>query len=263
VRLLFDERVGDVRHEQEWEAVFFPLEEAFDPESAALVDHDARDFSANAPEDATYLLDAVPLDRSDFFRSVEREIEEQLFREETLHLLKNESLRLYSRPGESEEQFRARCLSEAEDRADGEAEKLRDRYETKLKSARRKLDEAERRIRELDVEVGQRKQQEVIAGAGEVLSMFLGGRRRVRSLSGMSSRRGQVRRSQERLQTAAEKAEDQEETIAELESSLQEELDEIWERWKEAAAELDPFEVPLERSDVSLDELILFWAPEA
>jgi hypothetical protein len=209
------------------------------------------------------MLDAVPLDRADFFRSVERDIEERLFREETLHLLKNESLKLFSRPGESEDQFRARCLSEAENRADSEAEKLRDRYETKLKSARRRLEDAERRIRELDVEVGQRKQQEVISGAGEVLSMFLGGRRRVRSLSGMSSRRGQVRRSQERLRTAAEKAEDQEETIAELEASLQEEIDEIWARWKAAATELDAFEVPLERSDVSLDDLVLFWAPEA
>ena len=36
---------------------------------------------------------------------------------------------------------------------------------------------------ELEVDTEQRRQQELIAGAGEVLSMFLGGRRRTRSLS--------------------------------------------------------------------------------
>ena len=44
----------------------------------------------------------------------------------------------------------------AEDQADAEAEKLRDRYESRLKTAQRRLSEAERRVRELDVDVGQR-----------------------------------------------------------------------------------------------------------
>lgn len=263
VRLLFDERVGDIRHEEEWEAVFFPLREELDAESAVSVDYDRRDFRDSPPEDAVYALTTASLDRANFFKAAEKAIEDHLFREEILELYRNKALKLHSRPGESEDDFQDRCVEAAEDRADGEAQKLRDRYERKLKTVQKRLAQAERRVRELDVDVGARRQQEVVAGAGEVLSMFLGGRRRVRSLSGMSSRRSQTRRTQERLRSATEKVEDHQDAIGELEDELTEEIEDIWGRWKDSAEKVEAFDVALERTDVSLDEMILFWAPVA
>jgi hypothetical protein len=261
VRLLFDERVGEVRHEERWEAVFFPLGERLDADDAVAVDHDPRDFRDRPLGEPVFALGDAPIQRKDFFTDAGKAIEEHLFRDKTLSLFKCPPLKMYSRPDESEEQFRARCLAAAEDRADEEAEKLRDRYERRLDSARKRVAQAERRVRELDVDVGQRKQQELVAGAGEVLSMFLGGRRRVRSLSGLSSRRSQTRRTQERLRSAVEKVEEQQDAVADLEEELTEELDDIWARWQDAAQELEPFEVALERNDVSMDEMVLFWAP--
>jgi chromosome segregation ATPase len=113
----------------------------------------------------------------------------------------------------------------------------------------------------LEVDADQRRQQELIAGAGEVLSMFLGGRRRTRSLSGIASRRSQTRRTRERLRSAEEKLEDYEEAIQDLEEELAEELEEIWEKWKDTAGDLGSFEVGLEKTDIHLDDLFLFWAP--
>jgi len=263
VRLLFDERVGDIRYEEVWEAVFFPLQERVDGEAAIEVDHDERDFRREAPDGASYGLGRAPLGDRAFFKAAETAIEEYLFREESLALFRNRALKLVSRPRESEADFRERCLAAAEDRADAEAEKLRDRYEAKVKTAQRSLAQAERRIRELDTDVGQRRQQEVIAGAGQVLSMFLGGRRRIRGLSGMASRRSQTRRTEERLRSASDKAEEIEETIEDLDAQLTEEIEEIWARWRETAEEIEGFEVPLERTDVAVDELVLFWAPGA
>ena len=263
VRLLFDERVGDIRHEEEWESVIFPLSESFHPGDAVSVDHDARDFRASAPDGAVYATEGAPIGKKSFFRDAERSIEEHLYREETLELFRNRTLKLYSRPGETEEAFRARCLAAAEDRADADAEKLRDRFETRIKSAQRRMADAERRVRELEVDVSQRRQQEMIAGAGQVLSMFLGGRKRVSGLSGMASRRSQTRRTEERRRSALEKVEDAQESIVELEEDLTEEVEEIWERWKSAADEVDTFEVPLEKTDVALQEMTLFWAPRA
>jgi chromosome segregation ATPase len=103
----------------------------------------------------------------------------------------------------------------------------------------------------------------MVAGAGEVLSMFLGGRRRVRSLSGMSSRRSQTVRAQGRLRSATEKVDEQRGAIEDLEQDLADEIAEIWDRWKGVAAEVEEFEVPLERTDIGLDEMTLFWAPSA
>jgi len=263
VRLLFDETKGDIRHEQEWEAVFFPLSATLEPDEARAVDYDRRDFREAPPNGAVYALPDVPLDRASFYKSAEAAIEDHIFRSETLELLRNEKLDLCSRPGETEDDFRARCLAAAEDAADNEAQKLRDRFATKLESARKRMADTERRARELDVDVGQRRQQELVAGAGEVLSMFLGGRRRVRSLSGAASRRSQTRRTEERLRSAEEKVADQQDAIAELEAELTEQLQEIWAKWKEVADQIEELEVGLERTDVSLDELVIFWAPVA
>jgi len=261
VRILFDDRKGDLRHEEEWEAVFFPLKGTLQGEAARTVDHDRRDFREEIPEGAVYVLPKPRLDEAAYFKAAEREIEETLYRNRSLTLFRNEALKLYSRVGESEEAFQLRCVAAAEDEADAEAEKLRDRYEARLKTARRRASDAERRVRELEVDTQQRKQQEFLSGAGEVLSMFLGGRRRTRSLSGISSRRSQTRRTQERLRSAEEKLVDYEEEIQGLEEELGAELQEIWARWRERAQDLGTFEVGLEMDDVHLEDLILFWAP--
>ena len=91
--------------------------------------------------------------------------------------------------------------------------------------------------------------------------MFLGGRRRTRSLSGMASRRSQTRRTQERLRSAQEKLEDYQEAIDELEEELTVELEEIWEKWRNVAQEVESFQVGLEKTDIHLEDLFVFWAP--
>ncbi|HSG09367.1 MAG TPA: DUF87 domain-containing protein [Longimicrobiales bacterium] len=260
VRLLFDDDRADLRHEEEWEAVIFPLGPSPRADQARVVDYDERDFRDTPPDGARYVLPAAPIHKADFFRTLKKDFEEHLYRSRTVTVFRNAALKLFSRIGESEGDFVARCTEVAEDAADADAAKLRDRFEKKLSTARRRKEEAERRVRELEVDVGQRKQQEVISGAGELLSMFLGGRRRVRSLSGAASRRSQTRRTQERLQSAAEKMEDYDESIRELEDELSEELERLWDSWKASAEDVETLDVPLEKSDIRVDELRLFWA---
>jgi len=262
VRLLFDDDRADLRHEEEWEAVLFPLGTSPRADESRLVDYDERDFRDSPPEGARFVLPGAPLHKTDFFKTLRKDFEEFLYRSRTVTVFRNEALKLFSRVGESQEDFVARCVQAAEDAADGEAAKLRDRYEKKLDTARRRKEEAERRVRELEVDVGQRKQQEVIAGAGEVLSMFLGGRGRVRSLSGAASRRSQTRRTQERLQSATEKMADYDDAIRDLEDDLSEDLEKLWDSWKASAEKIETLEVPLEKSDIRVDELRLFWAPK-
>jgi hypothetical protein len=261
VRVLFDDQRGNLRHEEEWEAVFFPLDASLEVETAHIVDHDGRDFRNEPQGDVVYALPEPDIEKAQFFQSSKRDIEEHLYRNLALTLFRNAPMKLYSRVGESEDAFRKRCLAAAEERADADAEKLRSQYESKLKTAKSRVSQAERKVRELEVDTDQRRQQELISGAGEVLSMFLGGRRRTRSLSGISSRRSQTRRTKERLTSAEEKLEEYEEAILELEEELGIELEEIWDRWKNTAEELDSFEVGLEKTDIHLDDLFLFWAP--
>lgn len=259
VRLLFDDERAGLRHEEEWESVLYPLGAHPRPEDAVSVDYDARDFRDEAPSGATYDTPEAPLAKPELFRGLRKEMEDHLFRSRTLTLWRNEALKLWSRVGESEEDFLKRCLEAAEDAADRDAAKLRDRYEKRLQSARDRKAQAERRVRELETDVGTSRQQEVVAGAGEILSLFLGGRRRIRSLSGAASRRAQTVRTQERLQSAAEQMEDHDQAIRELEDELARELQEGWTKWENAARSVSAVEVPLEKTDVRVEEMLLFW----
>jgi hypothetical protein len=260
VKLLFDEPRSGLRHEEEWEAVFFPLRDSVRPDAARIVDYDPRDFREDPPADTVYALPQVPLDQAAFFRASGKAITDHLYRNRTVTLFQNGALKLFSRVDESEEEFCRRCLAAAEERADADAGKLRAGYESRLRTAKNRQAQAERRVRELEVDTGQRRQQELIAGAGEVLSLFLGGRRRTRSLSGMSSRRSQTVRTKERLRSAEEKLGEYEQAILDLEQELGAELEGIWARWRSTAEQIDPFEVRLKQRDIVLDELLLFWA---
>ncbi len=263
VNMTFDDRAAGIDHREEWEAVFFPLEERFDPASGITVDYDERDLRKEAPEGAHYALPSAPISQQSFFRNAQTELKEYLYRERSLEVLKNPALKLYSRAGESEADFQERCDRAAQDQADAEAAKLRDRYEAKIDRVRDALGTAERRVRELEVDVGARKQQELVAGAGRLLSMFIAGKGNARSLSGFASRRSMTKRTQERLRTAAEKVADKEDAIEALEDELTDDLARIEGEADELADNTEPIEIGLEKTDISVSEMVLLWVPRS
>lgn len=261
VRMVFDETRADLRHEVEWEVVFPPpLEPLVRPEAMEAVDYDARDFRPEAPADARYVLPQAPLDAKSFINQVGRDLRDRLHATLELTLYHNPELKLYSRVGESKEQFLARCLDAAEEAADAEASKLRARFEAKIDTAEDQVDRAEARLRELDVDVSSRRQQELVSGAGTLIGMFLGGRRSTRSLSSIASRRSQTRRTEERRRSAEDKLEAEREDVEQLEARLAEELAGIWEKWKNASDRIEIVEVGLEKNDIDVSDLEVFWA---
>ena len=94
-----------------------------------------------------------------------------------------------------------------------------------------------------------------------ILSVFLGGKRRSRSLSGAASRRSQTVRTQERLRSAQEKLSDKAADLVALEDDLADDLMEITQRWNDAAAAIETIEIGLEKTDIAVDELALAWVP--
>jgi hypothetical protein len=261
VLMLFDEASADLRHVEEWEAVLFPLDPSADAAQALGVDLDERDFREDAPPDARFVLEGADLARSSFFKGLQSDLVDHLYAQRTLSLLSNPLLKLVGRPGESREAFAERCMDAAEDRADAEASKLRDRYQAKIETQRDQAARAERRVRELEVDLDSRRQQEMVTGAGELLGMFLGGKRRTRSLAGMTRRRSTTRRTEERLRSAEARLADEVEDVRDLEAELARDLEEIWDRCAEAAARIETREIPLEKSDIRIAETTLFWAP--
>lgn len=265
VSLRYDDTAAGVDEHEEFEAVYGPLDGSLDLGSETQVDYDDRDFGTEPPAGAAYVLPQAPVGEATFFASTAREIQRHLVDRRPLELQRNRALKLVSRPGEPPKDFALRCDAAAQERADAEAAKIRDRLEAKRDRLEKALAQAQRRVEELDTDTRSRHATELIAGAGAVLGALLGGRRSARSITGAigsaASRRGMSARAAERRSTAAEKAETTKDELAELEQEILDEVAEIDERWRATAAEVDTLQVRLEATDVRVLETRLVWVP--
>ena len=265
VRLLYDDTKADVRHTEEWEAVLFPLSERLHIEDAISIDYDDRDLIRDAPDGATYELPNAPVQKAAFFKSVEKDLKEYLYRERAIKVFKNPDLKLYSRVGETAQAFAERCRKAADDAEDEAAAKLRDKYEKKIKRTEGMLEKAQDRLQELNVDFSSRKTDEIISGVGSLLGVFLGGRKTSRSIATdlrrASSKRKQTRTANRRLESAENRVEEKEEELEDLENELADTLLALDEEWHEKARAIETLEIGLEKTDISIDQVALVWIP--
>jgi hypothetical protein len=263
VSLRYDDSTAGVDEQQEYEAVYGPLDGGVDLDSETRVDYDERDFAAEPPSDAVYVLPGAPVGKGTFFTTTAKDIRDRLVERRPLELKRNRKLKLVSRPGESPDDFAARCDAAAQERADAETAKIRDRLEAKRERLDRALAQAQRRVEELQTDTRSRQATELLAGAGAVLGALFGGRRSTRSMAGAlssaASRRGMSVRTAERKETAQEKVESTKDDLAALEQEIADEVAEIDERWRGVAAELDTLSIRLEATDVRVVETRLVW----
>jgi predicted nucleic acid-binding Zn-ribbon protein len=169
-------------------------------------------------------------------------------------------MKMYSRAEETEADFIARCDVAAEQHADAEAAKLRDKYERRFTTIRNQIAAAERRAEEIEVDLQGSRQKELIDGASSVINVLLG-RRSTRSVTGSARNRSATRSKEARLRTAQAKADDKYADLQELEAELVEELEEINDKWEERAQQATEVEVGLEKADIQIAETALVWLP--
>lgn len=265
VGLLFTETKADLRVEDEWEAVLTPLGDFVDPAGAVKVDHDDRDFLTDPPADAHYLPTAARIDTKTFYSELATRLKDHLTSSEVLEVPFNSELKLWGRPGETAEEFAARCDEAAQTAADAEAEKLRVRLAAKIDRLRDQVATAEQRAAGAQAAAADAKGTVGIDTAGSILGTLLGGRSRTRGLatSARKAMSGRERinkanqRAEEAVAAAATKAGD----LAEVEAELAEQLVAIDDRWRAAADAVTTAEIRLRKTDISVRMMSLVWIP--
>jgi hypothetical protein len=259
LRLVFDDRASGLDHQEEWEAIVPTLDERFDAASALEVDYDDRDFGP-APDGVLYALPDAPLDTKTYFREAETAIKNHVYHNAAVTIFKNAEMRLYSRPGETEVAFLERCDAEGQRRADEEVAKTKDKYATRLKRIESDLRAVERRIEELSVDLDGMRQDQLMKGAGALISI-LTGRSSTRSVTGTARSRASARSKQQRLRTEEAKADDKVLEMEELEREFRAEMEEINDRWEDEAARIGTLEIGLEKQDIQVRDVALVWIP--
>jgi len=264
VQLRYDETKADLVHDEEYECVVMPIGETVDVSRAIAVDYDDRDLRSDPPDGAVYRMTDAKLTNKTFFTGVERDLKDHLYRTMTVDIPVNKELKLYGRPGEDAEQFEVRCARAADDQADAEIAKLRDKYEAKVTKIRDQIEAAEDRVDVLEEQASSKRNSELLSTAGSILGGLLGGRSKggmLGKLGTAARRRGGTKAARERLDAAENKVGRLQEQLEDLEADLAEEVTDIDMRWMDAAKQIETLEVGLEKTDISVSQLVLAWVP--
>jgi len=256
-----------VDEQQEYEAVYGPLDAGLFLESEQQVDFDDRDFRAEAPTGATYVLPSAELDKRAFWSQSAKDMQQRLVDSRPLELFRDRELKLTARPGETREEFLARSDIAAQEKADVETAKIRDRLEARRDKLESTLTVARERVDEVDVQTKAKQANDLIAGAGAVLGALLGGRRNTRSITNAVSRvatgADSTATGSARRRTAEARAQKVADELARLEQQILDEVTEIDARWKAVGEGAESVSIRLEATDVRVTSARLVWVPTA
>jgi len=271
VALRYDDDKADLIHDEEYEAVLFPLAAQVDTSRAVAVDYDDRDLRVEVPSPASYRLAAAPIGTKTFWTGVQRDLVDFLVRSRTLELQMNKQLKAYSRPGETPDAFFQRCYQVADAKGDEETAALRGKYQAKVNTLRKQITEAEGRAEVLEAQAKGRRNEELLSTAGSILGGLLGGRKSRGGLLGSvlnkagsaAGKRGRTNASAERLDAAEDKIQLLHQQMESLEGELTQEVTDIDMKWMAIAKEITTMPVTLEKTDVKVTQISLVWVPVA
>ncbi len=218
-------------------------------------------------------LDDTPAQESALFGEVPRELStvrklkrltkdfaDYLYQTKRLTLLSNPVLKMYSKPGESEREFRIRLAQAARERRDQEVDKLRKRYRPKFDRLRTRLQREKIELEEDQAEYAARKQEEMVSGA-ETLLGILGIFGRRKSISSAMTKRRMTAKAKMDVDESIEEIARLEKALQALEEELRVEAEAIAAKWEETLDDIEPYLVKPRRMDVTIDLAALAWIP--
>lgn len=264
-KVRFDDEKAGLVEDTEWECVLYPLAMQPDASQNSAVDYDDRDLVTEAPAGATFAIPEGAIDSKAYWNDIERGLVDNLVRTQSLNVSVNKALKLYSRSGESPEDFVARCKKSASDASDTEAAALRGKYEDKAKKLQDQLDLSQQRLEAAKSAEHTRAASAILSTAGSILGSFLGGRSNVGSIFGKvvsgAGRTAGAATSKQRADVVATKVSQLTNDLQSIEDELTTELSDISSRWDGVAAQIDTVPVSLEKTDVNVVQLVLAWIP--
>jgi len=197
------------------------------------------------------------------YKTWEKALAGYLYRERPLALWRCRELKVYSKPGETEGDFRARLTQTLRENRDVALEKLKKKYATKFTTLQEKIRKTEQRVEREKDQAGQQKLQTAVAVGATVLGALFG--RKVASVgtvgrastamgrAGRMSKEAQdVARAQEDLATARAALEALEKEFAQETESVEAGID-------AGALELEELTVRPRKTDLSVQPVTLAW----
>ncbi len=225
---------------------------------AATVSQD--DLSPRPLGEGVYAAVSSALARPRALKRLEKDFADYLYYNTRVTILYNPALKLYSRVGESQRDFRSRCEEEARRRRDLELKKARDKMDQRMARVQQKLRREQRELASDQEELEARKREELLSLGESAFNLLT--RRRSSSIVSRASRKHTLsKKAQAEVEESKAAIEDFEQQLEDLKAQWEEQADEINDRWADTLDENQEFEVKPRRSDVTVEFCGLAWAP--
>ena len=257
VVLRFDEdRVGFVLDQHE-HRVWFPLHGSLPSQHLGLP-LQPEDTSDDAPPKSVFTGLPDWIDEAKELKALQKQVVEDIYRQETSGMFVCKPLRLYGKAGETRADFELRCESAIDELADAKIAKLRESFEKKADRLQAQISKKEDSVERLQSDLKARQAAEVINVGEMVLSMFTGRRR---SVSGAVSRRTTSMRAKTRVTEAESALERMAADVEELAAELEEKIAMIEDGERRHLDAIEEREVRLEKTDTQVRQFGILWVP--
>ncbi len=238
------------------------------PEGRTKVDWDDAEESDLSPDDLLdsseddALFDDLPkgLESASTYKRIARSLKDYIYRTKRVKVFYNPVLKVYSRPGESERDFKIRCQDIAREKRDAEVDKLSEKFEKKRLKLENKLAREKQELEE-DQERYEALKRETYLSAGESVLGFLLGRRSTRAVSSISRKHRIASQAKAQIEESEQMIQQIQEELKRLEQEVSEKAKEISDKWAEATENVVEQEVRAKKSDIDVPFVALAWAP--
>ncbi len=187
-----------------------------------------------------------------------QDFEDWVFRNGTIRIKVNQTLKVYAGPQVSSAEFRDMCSKAASEAADTEQDKLAGTYEKKLDALEAKIKRQELEVEEQKSDLGSRRMEEIGTHGELLLSLFAG---RKRSVSSSISKRRMTSQSKLDLKQEEEELAVLEKQMDGLEAEYKKVLDEIQDKWAKEVMNITEVPVSPTKTNIFLDNYGLAWVP--
>ncbi len=226
---------------------------------AFRVDLDPAEFSTD-PEDGSFMDLPKLAGKKASYTKWSRSVVDYLYREEQITCWQCPKLRLKSQGSENQSAFVQRVRDVVREKRDNELDKLRDRYEKKIKTAQTRLQKAEHTLETQEDQARTASVDAAVTIGTSIFGAFFG-RKSTRAISTGARRGSRAMKEKRDVARAEENYREASQTISDLNLECEEKLKEAANLFSMDEHPIEEVLVSVKKKNVSVDVFCLVWVP--
>ena len=193
------------------------------------------------------------------YKQVKKDFADHIYRNERVEILYAPIFKTYSKLDENEGTFRGRLAQEAREIRDLAVEKMRSKYEAKIKTKIKQLERAQNTLSREEAESSSAIWQAAAKVLGGVIGGLFGGRRSSTSATINSASRAYKQREDVKL--AEQKIAQIQGDIDDLQEELKQEIAELDSQFDPTTVDLEKVSIKPYKKDINITSTALVWLP--